>query len=312
MPATDGRRTISIVSPCYNDAENLRECHARVRRLFETDLASYHREHIFADNNSTDGSPELLAELAASDPDVRVIFNARNVGVLRSTFNAMRAASGDACVPMLAVDLQDPPEVIAEFVRRWEGGAHVVYGVREKRDDSGPVLWLRRAFYRIMRAMAEFPVPVDAGEFQLIDRKVRTFVCARDDHNPYIRGLIASAGFTAAGVPYQYVARRRGFSKNRLVGLFGIATNAVLTFSRLPIRIFAPLGGLFAACGPLAMVASLVGGSAWLLGGLISLVGGLNMILVAIVGEYVLMTHAQVRHGGAVPERGRLNFGPQV
>lgn len=308
MPETDGRKTISIVSPCYNDAENLRSCHERVRALFAGPLAGYRREHVFADNASIDGTALELARIAAEDPDVRVIFNARNVGVLRSTHNAMRACTGDACVPMLAVDLQDPPELIAEFVRHWESGANVVCGVREKRDDAGLVLAMRRIFYRLMQRAAEFPIPVDVGEFQLIDRQVRDFVCARDDHHPYIRGLIASAGYRSVGIPYAYAARQRGFSKNRLVGLFGIATNGLLTFSRLPVRAFALAGVALAIAGVPVLVYGAFAGANWMLGGLIATIGGLNMMLTGLVGEYAMMTHTQVRLGGAVPEIGRLNF----
>ncbi len=301
-------RTISVISPCYNDAENLQQCYARVRALFEGPLARYRREHIFADNCSTDGSAAFLAELAAGDPDVRVIFNARNVGVLRSTFNALQAATGDATIVMMAVDLQDPPETIVQFVEAWEAGADVVHGVRIKREESAAMLFLRGGFYRLMSRISSVPVPVDVGEFQLIDARVRSFVCRNTDHHPYIRGLIADAGFKTVGVPYSYQARARGLSKNRLFGLLDIAANALLTFSRLPVRLFGAIGLLAALASlPTFAYAAIAGGNAVYVG-LALLLAGLNLVATALVGEYAMMLHAQVRLGGSVPEKGRLNF----
>src|SRR5262245_2823138 len=123
-------RTISIISPCYNEELNVRECHEAIRQLFDTKLARYRREHIFTDNASSDGTVAILRQIASKDPDTKVIINARNVGPLRSTFNALKACSGDAILVMMAVDLQDPPELIISFVEQWEGGCLIVQGVK--------------------------------------------------------------------------------------------------------------------------------------------------------------------------------------
>lgn len=304
----DTRRTISIVSPCYNDAENVRICHAEVRALFDGPLAEFRREHIFADNASSDETVAVLAEIAAADKDVRVIFNARNVGVLRSTFNALQAASGDATVAMLAVDLQDPPEMIAKFAAEWKAGADVVYGVRAKRDEGAAMLALRGAFYRMMTKLANIPIPVDVGEFQMIDRRVREFVCRNQDHHPYIRGLIADAGFKRVGIAYAYRARARGLSKNRFLGLLDIAVNGILTFTRLPLRLLALAGAVLVAAGSATMLYGAFDTLQTFLVGLGLAVGGLNIVATGLVGEYTMMVHDQIRLGGAVPEKGRLNF----
>ena len=163
---------ITIISPCFNEGENVRICYQAIKEVFDRELLDYEREHLFADNASTDGTPKILADLAAQDPNVRVIVNARNVGPLRSVYNALKSASGDATLVMMAVDLQDPPELIAQFVRLWEKGHMVVQGVRVNREEGFLFHGMRRAFYRAVKLLSNIDIPVDVGEFQLIDRKV--------------------------------------------------------------------------------------------------------------------------------------------
>ena len=206
-------KRISIISPCYNEELNVRLCHAAIDELFKQELPDYEREHIFADNASTDRTVEILREMAAADPCVKVIVNARNVGPLRSTFNALNAATGDAVLVMMAVDMQDPPEMIATFVRHWEAGHMIVQGVRVDRDEGAVMHAVRRLYYRLVRVFADIDIPADVGEFQLIDRRVLDAITSVDDYNPYIRGLIASTGFAPFSVPYKWRARARGFPR---------------------------------------------------------------------------------------------------
>ena len=130
------RRTITVVTPCFNEEANVEDCHASLAAVFAKSLPGYALEHVFCDNASTDGSVEVLRALAAADPTVKVVVNARNYGPFRSTFNGLRHATGDAVVVMFAADLQDPPEVVADFVREWEAGAEVVFGVRNQREEG--------------------------------------------------------------------------------------------------------------------------------------------------------------------------------
>ena len=166
------RKKISIISPCFNEADNVERCHQTVRALFDGPLADYDLEHIFADNASTDGTPEILRGIAAGDPAVKVILNARNFGPFRSMFNALRSATGDAVLVFLAVDLQDPPEKIVDFVRIWETGVEVVAGARVNRQESLALRVCRGIFYQIVNRLSDIDIPVNVGEFQLIDRKV--------------------------------------------------------------------------------------------------------------------------------------------
>lgn len=305
-------KRISIVSPSYNEEDNVRACHEAVRALFDGPLAGYEREHLFADNASTDSTPDILRELAASDPGVKVILNARNFGPSRSTFNALRHASGDAVVVFLPVDLQDPPEVVVEFVRLWEQGYEVVAGARTVREETWVLRSSRKVFYRLINRLSDIDLPIDVGEFQLIDRKVWQAVVQRDDHFPYIRGIIASVGFRRVIVPYRWKARKAGISKNNLPRLINEAMNGIFAFTDVPLRIGTYLGLLLAGLclfwaavtvvsyfiapdtAPRGITAILVS---------LFFLSGVQLLFIGLLGEYVTSIHAQVRRGPMVVER---------
>jgi glycosyltransferase involved in cell wall biosynthesis len=309
---------ITVISPCFNEGEGARICYEAVKRVFDEELPDYEREHIFADNASTDDTPEILRQLAAEDPHVRVIVNARNVGPLRSTYNALKSASGDATVVMMAVDLQDPPEMIATFVRHWEEGHKVVQGVRTNREEGFVFHTMRRVFYRMVKLVSNIDIPVDVGEFQLIDRKVQKAVVSLDDHYPYIRGLIAYCGFVPYQIPYTLRARKRGLSKNRFLTLIDIALNGLLTFTTAPVRVLSVFGLLLALASIvyafvnfllLIFVSDLAvppGISTLLVA--VFLFSGLQFVFLGILGEYIVSIHGQVRFGSLVVEAERINF----
>ena len=312
-------KTISIISPCFNEAENVGACHQAVKALFEPDgpLFDYRCEHIFADNASTDGTVEILRELAASDPAVKVILNARNYGPFRSNFNALRAATGDAVLVFLPVDLQDPPHMIPEFVKLWESGVEVVAGARANRRESLALRACRAIFYRLVRALSDVDIPIDVGEFQLIDRKVWKAVVQHDDHYPYIRGIIASVGFRRVIVPYTWEARERGLSKNNLPRLIDQALNGIFSFTSVPMRL-CTFGGI-AMAGICFCYAALALGI-WFIRpdlaprGMTTIItalfflSGMQLTFIGILGEYVTSIHSQVRKRPLVVERERLNM----
>ena len=172
------RKLISIVTACFNEEPNLIDCRDAVRRLFAEQLPDYDFEHVFCDNCSTDKSPAILRQMAKEDPRIKVIFNARNFGPFRSNFNGVLHTSGDAVVVLLAADLQDPAEVIADFVRKWEEGFEVVHGIRANRQESLVMRTVRRVYYRLVSRFANVEIPNDVGEFQLIDSAVEGVVDA--------------------------------------------------------------------------------------------------------------------------------------
>lgn len=312
-------KKISIISPCFNEAGNVERCHQVVRDLFAGPLAGYACEHIFADNASTDGTPDILRQIAASDPSVKVILNARNFGPFRSMFNALRSATGDAVVVFLAVDLQDPPEKIVDFVRIWETGVEVVAGARVNRQESLALRICRGIFYRIVNGLSDIDIPVNVGEFQLIDRKVWQAVVEHDDHYPYVRGIIASVGFSRVIVPYTWEARKTGISKNNLPRLIDQALNGIFSFTNAPMRACTFAGFTLAGLCMLYALGSVIAylfdpsmaprGTMTMIVSLFFL-SGIQLTFIGILGEYVTSIHSQVRRGPMVVERERIGFEP--
>jgi polyisoprenyl-phosphate glycosyltransferase len=313
-----GTKVISIISPCFNEELNIGPCHAAVRSLFETRFPDYVREHIFADNASTDGTVATLRELAKSDPHVKVIVNARNYGPFRSTFNALLSSQGDAVVVMLAVDLQDPPELIEQFVRAWENGHEVVYGIRADRQEGFVMRVVRNVYYRLVSRFANIQVPVNVGEFQLIDRVVVEALRQCDDYYPYIRGLIANCGFRSTGISYTWRARARGMSKNRLYHLIDQALNGIISFTNIPMRscLFLGLVISFLSIGyALAtMIINFIHYRQLASPGIPTLItalfffSGVQLLFLGVLGEYISAIHFQVRKRPLVVERERINF----
>jgi polyisoprenyl-phosphate glycosyltransferase len=287
--------------------------------LFEQDLRDYRREHIFADNASQDGTAAILRSLAAADPDVKVILNSRNFGPFRSTFNALRYATGDAILVYLPADLQDPPELIPEMVRHWENGIEVIAGARTNSDESWALRSCRRIFYRLVSTLSEFDIPENVGEFQLIDRKVWEVVVSHHDHYPYIRGIIASAGFRRLILPYKMRARKRGISKNNVLRLIDQAMNGIFSFTSAPMRISSFLGFGIAFLAFLYAVVSLAlglffpgaapRGTQTIIVALFFF-SGVQLMFIGLLGEYITAIHAQVRRGPMVVERERINIAP--
>jgi glycosyltransferase involved in cell wall biosynthesis len=312
-------KLISIVSPCYNEQNNVRQCRDAVRDVFCRELRDYAYEHIFADNASTDGTLSELRKLAAEDKNVKVIANARNYGPFRSNFNALRATRGDAVLVMLPVDLQDPPDLIPQFVREWENGFKIVFGQRLQREEIGLLRLVRKVYYRSVSALAEFDIPLDTAEFQLLDRQVVDALLRFNDHYPYIRGLIASVGFRdqSKAIPYTWRARARGLSKNRLSNLVDQGMNGLVSFTNVPMRL-AVIGGFVLATG--AILYALVQLAINLLEhnpappGIATLIvalfffSGVQLLFIGLLGEYVGSIHAQVHQRAIVIERERINF----
>lgn len=310
-------KLISIVSPCLNEEDSLQDCYDAVRTLFASELPGYDYEHIFADNGSTDSTPELLRALAAADPRVKVILNARNFGPFRSMFNALRHSKGDAVVTFLPIDLQDPPELLPEFVRLWESGYEIVAGARTIREESRLMSGMRSLFYRIANRLADFEIPEKVGEFQLIDRKVANAVLEYRDLYPFLRGMIASVGFRRIIVPYNWKRRERGRSRLNLFMLIDQAINGIFSFTSTPMRICTIAGFSIAVPAILYAIGVII---AYLCGlteaprGIITLIvslfflSGTQLLFIGVLGEYVMTIHRQVRGGPMVVERETINF----
>lgn len=235
------RKTISIVCPVFNEEENVDVFHEEVSAFIDRELTDYDVELLFTDNHSTDATFEKLCALAQKDSRVRILRFSRNFGYQLSILTGLINARGDAAVE-LDCDLQDPPELITEFVRLWEQGHKVVYGTRKTRQENFVIHGARKLYYRLVNAVSETPLPVDAGDFRLLDRTVLEQLKQIRDNQPYVRGLVASMGFSQIGVPYDRLPRKRGASKFPVHKLLRLAIDGFVNQSLLPLRLATYMG----------------------------------------------------------------------
>jgi polyisoprenyl-phosphate glycosyltransferase len=316
---TFGTRTlISVVTPCFNEEEGISDCYREVRRVFADHLPDVDYEHIFCDNASTDTTLSILKGIAAVDPRVKIIANSRNFGPLASNLNGVLSATGDAVLVSLPADLQDPPELIPEFVARWREGFEVVYGIRARREEGLILRNARRVYYRLVRKSASIAIPVDVGEFQLIDRGVVEALRGFDDYYPYLRGMIAACGFRSTGIKFTWRGRTKGLSKAKFLGLLDFALNGLISFSKLPIRLCMVTGvaitSLSLIVGAFSLLAELASSGRFPSAGVgailfaVAFFSGVQLTFAGVLGEYIAAIHGQVRRRPLVIERERINF----
>jgi glycosyltransferase involved in cell wall biosynthesis len=309
---------VSVVAPCYNEQENVEELYARVVAAMSR-CPAYTFDLLYIDNASTDRTVEILRRLAAKDPRVRVIVNARNFGHIRSPYHGLLQAQGDAVIGM-ASDLQDPPELIPEFIARWEAGYKVVMGVKSRSEETAIFYALRSLFYRTLRRLSEIELVEHFTGFGLYDRQVMDVLRSISDPYPYFRGLIADIGFESARIEFLQPGRKRGVTKNNFYTLFDMAMLGFTNHSKVPLRL-ATLVGFATGClsflvGLFYLGYKLANWSQFQLG-LAPLVIGLfffssvQLIFLGIVGEYVGAIHTQVLNRPLVVERERINFAAQ-
>lgn len=288
------RRLISFLVPVYNEEDNILPLHAAVTAVM-AGLPRYDFELVFTDNHSTDRTPQVLRELAGRDPKARVLRFSRNFGYQKSIHTGYCNAAGDAAI-QLDCDMQDPPELIPEFLRLWEQGHQVVYGVRRSRREAWWINALRAIFYRVIDALSEDRLPHDAGDFRLVDRRVIEELRKVEDSQPYIRGTLATLGFNQIGVPYDRLERKRGLSKFSFAALTGLAIDGILNHSTAPLRLATYIGlavSLLTFAGLVFCLAMKVFfGQNWPAGfatttilTLLSL--SLNAIFLGVIGEYL-------------------------
>ena len=308
-------KLISILTPCFNEADNVEDLHAQVVQVM-SELPGYEFEHIYIDNASTDGTVPILRRLAAADSRVKVILNARNFGHIRSPFHGILQAHGDAVI-CISSDFQDPPVLIKEFVRKWEEGYKAVLGVKTRSKETRLMFLLRRFYYRLLRKLSEVPLVENFTGFALYDQQVVQVLRKIDDPYPYIRGLIAEIGFETARVDFVQPRRKRGITKNNLYTLYDMAMVGFTSNTKIPLRLATILGfitagisllvGLFYLVYKLIYWNSFSTGLAPLVVGLF-FVGGVQLFFLGIVGEYIGAIYTQVRHRPLVIEKERINF----
>jgi len=306
---------VSVVTACFNEEGNAREMYEAIKAIF-AELPQYRYEHIFIDNASKDGTARILRALAAEDPRVKVILNARNFGHVRSGYYALLQARGDAVIA-LACDFQDPPALIPEFLRRWAEGAKVVLGVKESSEESGLFYALRDRYYRLLARIADIELVRQSTGFGCFDQTVIESLRRIDDPYPYFRGLIAEIGHEPSIVPFRQPVRKRGISSQNFYTLYDLAFLGIVNHSKVPLRMATMAGfgsallSLLVALGYL--VYKLLFWSQFSLGIAPILIGfffltSVQLFFIGIVGEYIGSIYTQVRHHPHVFEKERINF----
>ncbi len=303
------------MTACYNEEENVRELYERVSTVMRS-LPSYCYEHIFIDNASTDRTVEILKEIANSDKRVKIIVNARNFGHIRSPFHALLQTTGDAVISLVA-DLQDPPEMIIDFIRKWEEGFKIVVGMKEKSEESPIFFAIRKLYYHLISRLSEVNLIKNFTGFGLYDRQVIEILRKIDDPYPYFRGLICDIGFERAEIPYVQPARRRGFTKNNFYTLYDMAMLGITNHSKVPLRLATMTGFAVAFFSLLVALVyflykliywnSFTVGIAPLVIGLFFF-GAIQLFFIGIIGEYIGAIHTQVLKRPLVVEKERINF----
>jgi polyisoprenyl-phosphate glycosyltransferase len=308
-------KLISIVTACFNEEENVDELYRRVRAVM-LEIGRYDYEHVFIDNCSTDGTVAALKRIAAGDPNVKIIVNARNFGHIRSPMHALMQTRGDAVIGVVA-DLQDPPELIPELIAKWEQGYAMVLCIKRTSSENPIMFWIRRQYYRAIERLSEIQTFQNFTGFGLYDRAVVEAIRTFDDPYPYFRGMIAEIGLPYCEVPYDQPARKRGFTKNNFYSLYDMAMLAVTQLSKVPLRFVTFVGFVSSLlCVFVGFVYFIYKLAFWdhFSVGLAPVVIGMfffasvQMLSLGIIGEYIGSIYTQVRKRPYVVERERINF----
>ncbi len=285
--------TYSIIAPIYNEKDNLPELHRRVKEVMTQTGAPW--ELILVDDGSTDGSTEIIRELAKKDKHVRPVIFARNFGHQIAITAGWDYARGDAVI-VIDADLQDPPELILEMAKKWQEGYEVVYAVRAEREgESWFKLWTASVFYRIIYRITDVKIPLDTGDFRLMDRKVVDVLKSMRERHRFPRGMSAWVGFKQIGVEYKRAARVAGETKYPFRKMFRLALNAITGFSYFPLQVATFFGFFSAGIAILAIPVVIylrASGSQAFFGQATTLIavlflGGVQLISLGILGEYI-------------------------
>ncbi len=306
---------ISIVTACYNEEDNVQLLYERVRDVMRT-LPQYQYEHIFIDNASADKTVAMLKLIAAQDKNIKIIVNTRNFGHIRSPFFGLLQAKGDAVISVVC-DLQDPPELIPEFIKKWEAGYKIVAAIKESTDENARMARIRKLCYQAFaKISATQPIKNFTG-FGLYDKQVMQTLKTFDDPYPFFRGMIAEVGFDVARVPYRQPVRHKGFTKNNFFTLYDMAMLAMTSYSKMPMRIATAFGF---ACSALSLIIAIVFlllklifwqyftiGVAPILIGMFFF-ASVQLFFVGLLGEYISAIHTHVQKRPLVVVKETVNF----
>ena len=310
------KKKITIMTPCYNEEDGIRECYLAVKTYFNETLPEYDYEHLFIDNGSLDHTADILRAIASEDKNVKLIINSRNFGPHRSPYYAILESTGDAVIPIVA-DLQTPVSLIADFVRRWEEGYDMVLGIRVGMSEAAWLRLARNLYYKIMLKLAHLEHYQGFIGYGLFDRAVVNAMRRLNDPTPYFRVIISEIGFKKAFVEYVQPPRKHGKSRQSMIDLFDYAILGVVSCSKVPLRIMSIVGlmvSMFSfVLGLTYFVIKLLYWDSFSLGMAPVLISTLFLAAIQIfclgmLGEYIGIIFDYVRNRPLVIERERINF----
>lgn len=308
-------KKISVVTPCYNEESNVEILYNRVKNVIQ-ELTNYTYEHIFIDNDSNDKTLNVLKRLAANDRNVKVIANARNFGHIRSPYYAMLQADGEIVISIVS-DLQDPPELIIQFIKHWEAGNKIVIGVKEKSEENIIMFSIRKIFYKLIDKISESKQIRNFTGFGLYDKSFIDVLKQLNEPYPYFRGLVSELGFLIKEVPYKQPIRFSGKTKNNFYTLYDIAMLGFVSHSKIPLRMSSFIGFIVSFLSIfIALIYFIYKLFFWsnFQVGIAPLVigffffGGVQLFFLGIIGEYISAIFTQVKNRPLVIEKERINF----
>jgi polyisoprenyl-phosphate glycosyltransferase len=308
------QKLISIVTPCFNEEENVQEVYQQVKNIF-AQIPNYRYEHIFIDNSSTDKTVQILREIAKNDSNIKVIINSRNFGVMNGYYALLQSA-GDAVIQVVA-DLQDPPPMIKDLIKKWEEGYKIVLAVKNKSEESSVMFAIRKLYYKIYNKVSNIQIVTNYCGFGLYDKAIIDILRKLDDPYPDLRSLIGEIGFERAILTYTQRVRKRGKTKNNLYNLYDQAMLGITRDSIIPLRLASFIGFSVAAVNLLVAAGYFIykliywdnfqlGIAPMVIG--IFFFGGVQLFFLGVIGEYIGAIFTQVKKRPLVIEKERINF----
>jgi polyisoprenyl-phosphate glycosyltransferase len=308
-------KCISVVTPCYNEQDNVQECVNVIKNAL-SQYKNYSYEHIFIDNASTDKTLEILKDIASEDEHVKIIVNSRNFGHIRSPYYGLLQAKGDATILFVA-DLQDPAALIPEFIQKWEEGYQTVVGTKRSSEESSLMFSIRKFYYKTVNKLSNVNLIDNFTGFGLYDKEVINHLRSIDDPYPYFRGLIAEIGLRIHQIPYDQPIRVRGITKNNFFTLYDIGMLGIISHSQVPLRIATMAGFLISFISILVAIVyfllKLIFWNSFTLGLAPVVIGifffaSVQLFFVGILGEYLGSVHLYSKKRPLVIEKERINF----
>ena len=309
-------KKISVLIPCYNEAENVGPISRAVTEILEKELPQYDYELVFIDNDSTDGTRDIIRGLCADNPRIKAILNARNFGQFNSPYYGMLQVTGDCVIEMVA-DFQDPVEMIPKYIREWEKGYKIVIGIKTSSKENRLMYWLRSCYYKTIKKLSDVEQIEHFTGSGLYDREFIEVLRNLDDPTPFLRGIVAELGYRRKEIPYEQPRRRAGKTHNNLYRLYDAAMLSVTSYTKAGLRLATIFGSICAVVSMLIALVYLVmkliwwdrfpAGLAPMLIGMLFL-GSVQLFFIGFLGEYIMSINQRVMKRPLVIEEERINF----